>query len=326
MSFGSLPSVLGNGGGVAISVIGGKGLFADGTAAAPSIAFASDTGLGFYRLGSGIIGLSSGGAGAMYFGPGSIYNPNGTQVITIPSTGSVNLIAAGTNQNITLTPSGTGITVNSGGGYFTGSGTPANGSDGGVEVTGSNTQGNIFAFRRGTGAIPLVLQGAGSNVLIGTSVNSGALLQIGTNTTTSAGGMVFGTDTFLYRLSANVLALDATSPGFYLRDAGTTGTRISLAAGVTYLDSSGAGGSTVFRTNGSTTALTLDSSQRALFASSIGLKVFTVATLPATTIVGQVAYVTDATQAQGTGGGSTVAGGGVNYRPVFSDGSNWKQF
>lgn len=270
MSFGSLPSVLGNGGGVAISVIGGKGLFADGTAAAPSISFAADTDTGFYRSSANTVAFSSGGTmlGRFTTGDGTTFDIRnaGSAGISISSGGAVSIVnAGGTNQNITLTPSGTGITVNSGGGYFTGSGTPANGSDGGVEVTGSNTQGNIFAFRRGTGAIPLVLQGAGSNVLIGTSVNSGALLQIGTNTTTSAGGMVFGTDTFVYRTTAGRISLDSTSdPYINIAKNGTIyGHWVSDASNVYFGSSTGI--PLVLRTN-NTTALTLDSSQQTTFA------------------------------------------------------------
>lgn len=47
-----------------------------------------------------------------------------------------------------------------------------------------------------------------SNVLIGTTTDSGALLQIGTNTTSSAGGMTFGTDVTLYRSAADTLRTD----------------------------------------------------------------------------------------------------------------------
>ena len=46
------------------------------------------------------------------------------------------------------------------------------------------------------------------NVLIGTTVNSSALLQVGTDTTNAAGGMLFGSDVNLYRSAANTLRTD----------------------------------------------------------------------------------------------------------------------
>lgn len=50
------------------------------------------------------------------------------------------------------------------------------------------------------------------------------------------------------------------------------------------------------------------------------------ASLPSANPAGQIAFVTDSTQAQGAGGGSILTGGGANYRPVYSDGTNWRQF
>jgi hypothetical protein len=52
----------------------------------------------------------------------------------------------------------------------------------------------------------------------------------------------------------------------------------------------------------------------------------TVANLPAAATVGAGARatVTDATQTLTAGIGATVAGGGANIVPVFSDGTNWK--
>ena len=55
---------------------------------------------------------------------------------------------------------------------------------------------------------------AGGNLLIGTAVDSGAKLQVGTNTTTAAGGMIFGTDVSLYRSAADTLKTD---DAFYIQ-------------------------------------------------------------------------------------------------------------
>lgn len=55
------PNVL-SGGGVATNIIGGTGLFADGTVAAPSISFLADQDTGIYRIGENNIGVAAGGA------------------------------------------------------------------------------------------------------------------------------------------------------------------------------------------------------------------------------------------------------------------------
>lgn len=265
----------GNGGGVSSTVIGGIGLFADGTAAAPSISFLADPDTGFYRFGDNVLGVTLAGAARFLFAAsgaatGRLYNSASNAYLELNSAGSLAMVAGGTNQNITLTPSGTGTTAHMGGGYFTGSGVMPNGSAGGVEITCDNTSGNVFAFRRGVGALPLILQGAGSNVLIGTSTNSGALLQIGTDTTTVAGGAVFGTDTFLRRSGAGNLVLQSTgsNPGFSLSENGTiTGYYYTTSGNLTF-GAVQAGKSTTLISAG-TTALTLDSSQNATFAGGV---------------------------------------------------------
>lgn len=78
---------------------GGTYKFADGTAAAPSITFASDQDTGFYRSGADQIAVTLGGT--------AIFSFNTTGAIN--STTTIGLAAGGSNQNITLTPSGTGI-------------------------------------------------------------------------------------------------------------------------------------------------------------------------------------------------------------------------
>lgn len=54
--------------------------------------------------------------------------------------------------------------------------------------------------------------------------------------------------------------------------------------------------------------------------------VLTVATLPDPAVagVGADAFVTDANATMTAGIGATVAGGGANKVPVYSDGVNWK--
>ena len=71
-----------------------------------------------------------------------------------------------------------------------------------------------------------------------------------------------------------------------------------------------------------TTAQTLDTTGRTTFGRPIGLKSFTVGTLPAGT-VGDVAYVTDATAPTYLG---ALVGGGAIKTPVFYNGSAWVSF
>jgi len=284
MSFGSLPSVLGNGGGVAISVIGGTGLFADGTAAAPSISFAAEPSTGWYRASAGTMALSLSGTQRLNLFYSStvvkLRNTANNNEIGLVDAGAVQITAAGTNQNITLTPSGTGYVsvskptdyaANTDGSFGIYGTTNANKSLlFGLSETG-NGYGWINAVTKGSAVIPLRLNPQGGQIWIGAATtDSGALLQIGTNTTNAAGGMVFGTDTFLYRTTAGYLALQAgtgTAGSLQLFQSATLRGQLAFSGNDTYLDAST--GSLFIRTNGTTTALTLDSSQNATFAASV---------------------------------------------------------
>lgn len=115
----------------------------------------------------------------------------------------------------------------------------------------------------------------------------------------------------------------AALPGIVFRGAATTGlyyttTQLNVSvAGVqvgfwsaTALNAIGQiqqGGNTVVDTNG-----------------LIHLKVYTVATLPATPPNGVVAFVSDSTQTLTAGIGTAVVGGGANNVPVYSDAGTWK--
>ena len=276
MSFGSLPSVLGNGGGVAISVIGGTGLFADGTAAAPSISFSSAPTNGIYYAGGNEVGISNNGIlrwkSTYASATNHRFQANGGGYLDATSNGAIGLAAAGTNQNITLTPSGTGKVLVSGSFLSFSDDIQLSLPTVTKSLYIGDAGTNFSQFRVGPGNSSGVLWLTNNRALFGTTTDSGALLQIGTNTTTSAGGMVFGTDTLLYRVQAWTLALDGTSPALYLRDAGQTSGRFSTASGVTYIDALNGSntGSLVLRTgNGGGTALTLSSTQAATFAGAV---------------------------------------------------------
>ena len=293
MSFGSLPSVLGNGGGVAISVIGGTGLFAAGTAAAPSISFASDTDTGFWLDSSGLVRFTSNGTASFGFGGGYFTNGIGTSYLFLPNTGSISVVAAGANQNITLTPSGTGNVVlgASGGAILAASGTSyygftdASGYGMSYQGIGLTLSAGILIFKTNlaTEGMRILLN---QRVLLGTTADSGARLQLGINTdTTAAGGIVFGTDCNIYRLGTNTAGLAAGGNTTLFWDANNFGggaqvtgvatisrSGISAASpGYSFYNNNSTGmfsdaASTIKFSTAGVTALTLDASQNATFA------------------------------------------------------------
>jgi len=280
-------------------------LAGDGTAAAPSIAFASDTDTGFYRGASNFIGIAIGGQAKGNFqdSGGFILQGSSGSTLHFINAGQIALAAAGTNQNITLTPSGTGVVeVISG----------ANSNNGRIQLGTGAFSGYISNEASSSGALALNSTGSvafriagvdgatlltNRRFLIGTSTDSGALLQVGTNTTNSAGGMVFGADCFLYRGGANVI---------YMGPGGILGT----PSGTLGLATAGA------------VALTLDASQAATFASSITT---TNGTITANSGAGAVSIAGSNTSATGFGayvrGGSTQGSGKYLLQLVNYDAS-----
>lgn len=83
-------------------------LFSDGTAPLPAIAFINDTTMGLYRVGSGVMGIAIAGAYNFKFETGGQFKGQGSQIMTMGVNGEFSFVATGSNQNITLTPSGTG--------------------------------------------------------------------------------------------------------------------------------------------------------------------------------------------------------------------------
>lgn len=279
---------MGNGGGVAISVIGGRGLFADGTAAAPSISFSAQPDTGLWRPQANIVGVTTGGVSALRFGvTGGGGFIQGSTVsagyIVFNATNGVDIVASAVNQNITLTPSGTGRVVS-----------------GVISVNGATVSAPnyVFAVKRATNLnlgvglqntdwlsleafndavtanVKMAIYGSlismqTTKLLVNTFTDSGALLQIGTNTATSAGGMVFGTDTNFYRAAAGAIAVNynGLGSGFRFYESGVWKGATGIYDGDLYLDTFTAK-SVIIRTN-STTALTLSSTQAATFASSV---------------------------------------------------------
>jgi hypothetical protein len=265
-------------------VIGGTGLFADGTAAAPSISFAADTDTGIYRYAANSIGFATGGANR-FFMSGSQFGGVTGQNIDMPAAGSIALVASGTAQNITLTPSGAGAVVVGN--------TSANTARFYIQTTNTATANGKLAFQ-GSAGTDLLTFGTGQNIfgsqafewlvgsttvaailpsgrfLLGTTTDSGALLQVGTNTTNAAGGMVFGTDTNFYRSAAGTLTIQGTTNTILqFAEGASASVRIQQSSGACYIDTQSAQ-PIILRTN-NTTALTLDSSQRTILSGALRL-------------------------------------------------------
>jgi hypothetical protein len=215
-------------------------------------------------------------------------NPTAANSLQLSDTGSVRLFAGGTAQNITLTPSTTGQVSHIGLSNF--SDTLFFGNSSGSY--GRITWGSALTFQAGAGLPFTLVSSNGTEVArgfangrfgIGTGVtDSGALLQVGTNTNNAAGGMVFGTDTFAYRKASGELAIDSTTGLTRIRLLQNTG-----AVGCSIYNSAGSLGiftdtaqSVVLGTNG-TVALTLDSSQNATFAGTVKPQLATTAGAPA---------------------------------------------
>jgi len=272
-------------------------LAGDGTAAAPSISFAADSDTGFYRAGSGQTSYSANGTQSLTFTSGGVMFGISGSYIQLFNTGAAALVAAGTNQNITLTPSGSGVVSSSSanfditsslfcsevystaawalgrggsiglGGFFDGSTSATFAGIAGVKESAVSGQtGGMLTFHSRASGASMTERArilSTGRFLLGTTTDSGALLQIGTDLTTAANGMVFGTDTRLYRHATKSLSLVAT---------GTDTTSFLVADdsyGITLKSRSLISNGALTLGSASLTALTLSSTQAATFASSV---------------------------------------------------------
>jgi hypothetical protein len=284
-------AVLNIGYGAGSSPTFGTVLVADGTAAAPSISFAADTDTGFHRAGANVFTATAGGVGLMNFsrsGGGNGGRLSGTVVgneFNLLDLGGVTITAAGTAQNITLTPS------TSGGVHVanTGANTPRLY----IQTTNTPTANGVLAFM-GSAGTALLTFGTGQNIpgsqafewlvgsttvaailpsgrfLLGTTFDSGALLQVGTDLITKENGIVLGTDTFIYRrLSGAVAVAHATQPQIYLSD--LSGSVHAYLLGSTNLLRIGGNAATAQTRidSGGAQAVIFDTSQGATFAGTI---------------------------------------------------------
>lgn len=277
---------------------GGTSYFGNGSAAAPSISFASDPTTGFYRRSAGRLAYASGGSESISIGAGGVlFGAHGSNYVELNSAGAINLTAAGTNQNITLTPSGTGrvnisVGADNGVAAFVNSATQltANGSSISAAIGDSLASGRslVLGTRRQAsgyqsfiesfgGGAPLTLMQNGGNVLLGTSTDSSnGRIQLATHTT-SAGGIGFGTDAVLYRSAANTLAMlnASSSGGVFMQAIGGVSSQHTVFWGMNNGVGVGAFGTAtatqVQIVTNNTTALTLDTSQNATFAGDVAV-------------------------------------------------------
>ena len=244
-----------------LSITGGSASFANGTAAAPSIAFTNSTGLGFYRNADNVLGLALGGVAALALAASAPtiaaatdtagsdvyeYLADAGATATAPRVGGAYFVKAGAGSGGATTingGAGGSITLTAGaGGAKTGTGT-ANGGAGGVWAARggdggatASTNGGSFG---GAGGDSGLRAGAGGAASAGTANggNGGSVpLQPGIGGT-SAGGAAG---------NAGIVYVKGTSPmpfaqnGAYaaLADADATltaaqhrGSLVSVAAG-----------------------------------------------------------------------------------------------
>ena len=169
------------------------------------------------------------------------------------------------------------------------------------------------------------------NFLLGTSTDSGnGRVQLATHTT-SAGGIGFGTDTSLYRVSAGNVAVDSisgTNPVVLLREGSVNKGYFATSSGAMFIGTHTAN-SIQFQTN-TTTALTLDSSQNATFAGNLTVSGTGNSTFAGNVGIGVTPNAWSGVKAlQITNGVSSIGiygAGGNEFGAVsncFYNGSNW---
>lgn len=246
----------------------GQVLNIDGVAATPSYSFTSQGGLGFYRYANNNIGVSIGGlaygliggdtgSGFFYIG-----GPAGSGAASFYTNGATKIVSGGTNQNITLTPSGSGL-VN----ILTANGVaPILSLEQTSQVrwrVGVLAGNSYLRFDASSDALagPSMQLCTNSHLLLGgLAVDGTGVLQFPAGAADKTSGISLGTDSFIYRSSSGQFCFDYTSsdPVLNLRTNGSTNCRIRTSSN-----------GILFDTNGTTTALTLSSAQKATFAGDL---------------------------------------------------------
>lgn len=276
-----------------LSVAGGNAVFDDYTAFWLGLLLAPDAA----QAGGGLVWYDTSGNAAN---------------ITLPASGvswnvpfGNNIAASGTNQNITLTPSGTGsVVANTASGasiFLQRAGTLI----GSVVVAGVNefalsaAAGKVTnLYANGYGAVGLSIL-ANSNVLVGKTIDSAnGRLQLA-ESTASTGGIGFGPETYLFRAAPANLRLDASTGDvqFQIAKQGTLNAQFLVDGAALYLNTAQAGMKLILSSGAGVEALRLDSSQNATFAGNITVDKATPAILVkrgANTQNGQLQFATGA--------------------------------
>ena len=88
----------------------GTGLFADGTAAAPTVSFTNDPDTGLYLIGANNIGVAANGAKVLDVASTglTVTGALGASSLTSPASTNLTLAGGAGNSSIILTPAGTG--------------------------------------------------------------------------------------------------------------------------------------------------------------------------------------------------------------------------
>lgn len=150
-----------------LTISGGSGSFANGTAAAPSIAFTNSTGLGFYRNADNALGVALGGVAALAL------------AATSPTIAAATDTAGSDVYWATASAGGTATTAKAGGAWSILSGGGSTGSSGTGTVSGGN--GGALVRTGGAGGAATSTAGAGGGA-------GGAITD-----TAGAGGSAAGT-------------------------------------------------------------------------------------------------------------------------------------
>ncbi len=257
--------------------------------AGASTALGRPTGSGLIVLQNGSLGTSSqGGLEFQYATSGSGY---GGRIGTDSASDSLFLdtrfnsatwvhriqVDATANGSITLTPNGTGGLVVAAAKMWLNNSFAANTYV--LNSTGTNLVVNspagFIAFSSGNGANLEQIMSNGHHLLGGLTTDGTGVLQFPAATTT-AGGITFGTDSFIYRTAANTLAIGTTSTSttqivsgtnainFYFYENSTTLTAAINSNGGSVGVKSVTGSLALYSNN--TVALTLDTSQNGTLA------------------------------------------------------------
>jgi len=262
----------------------GTALFANGTAAAPSIAFASETGTGLFRQSAGVLGFAI--SGVLTF---RMFNPSAggrllggvvNNTLLLDDAGGISLLAAGTNQNITLTPSGTGFAqIGSASGTLLLVGTGTNSNNGAIQLAAHTTSAGGIGF----GNMSLYRQ---NNDFLGLSTSGGATALAFYRSSTQYGTLYFDT--------AEAFVEPNVSIPFSIRISGQYALTCDTSKNTTFF------GIVIHK---SYTVATLPA---AAAGNTYG-----------------IVFVSDATQLAGVGIGTAPTGGGAVKRGVYSTGAAW---